>query len=614
MRSTAWRLAAALAMIGVAFGQQDQDDNSGSFQGIRYQLVEQAHDGDYPVPVNSRVFVDKDADLYLEFATIWSEVIGDPSPEWQRLFDAAQIARELARDRARFAPGDPLDDQARAAYGQEIEVLSKAADLLDYQLKSEAGFSRTLATSILSGGFPEGSPQASGYANLVAWIRRELSRLREEARTVGSNGKRYEVQVQAFLDERTGQIRSLHVENYDELPKGELQPIMRTAYRYAAEDQRFLNMSRDMDRRVTQALNAFDDAVPPIQQNQARALERFDAAFEALTQKIKGGLLDPLDRALEARGQLSAVTAAETARTALTAVLAQIDALGERRADIDAAYEAAGAVDLGQSGGEESVDAVLKALSDLAPIVEQWQGQVDAFKAAVADPDQGQIDGDEDETLTILADGSADRLGFAENLAAVRSVYRYLRLLDPMARAASQLTQVEEMPEPRGLPNLPNALVSLSRAGWTRGDLIRVVLRFREPGAEDDLLVNTYRVAFADMGFFTTIAPNLVFIRDEDDPDKSWKPNVAALVGWQYQFREPQKFERLWNWLGLGGGIHLASLDQSDESVEFGVGVNLVLWNGLVTAGYGQNISASGEKNYSFLGVNLLDILNQGKK
>jgi hypothetical protein len=37
----------------------------------------------------------------------------------------------------------------------------------------------------------------------------------------------------------------------------------------------------------------------------------------------------------------------------------------------------------------------------------------------------------------------------------------------------------------------------------------------------------------------------------------------------------------LWNWLNPGAGVHLASLDQGDDTVEFGIGVRRINYVGL---------------------------------
>ena len=59
-----------------------------------------------------------------------------------------------------------------------------------------------------------------------------------------------------------------------------------------------------------------------------------------------------------------------------------------------------------------------------------------------------------------------------------------------------------------------------------------------------------------------------------------------------------------------GAGVHLASLDQGDDTVEFGIGPSLSFWNGLLNVGYGYNLSQSQDREYFFVGLNLLHLLD----
>jgi hypothetical protein len=125
----------------------------------------------------------------------------------------------------------------------------------------------------------------------------------------------------------------------------------------------------------------------------------------------------------------------------------------------------------------------------------------------------------------------------------------------------------------------------------------------------------SYRGEAVLTGLHRELSSALIFARAlHDDSNQTWKPNVAALVGWHYYKRDPRSFGgKLWNWLNPGLGIHLASLDQTTDNFEFGVGGNLTLWNGLLSSGFGWNLSRTNGE-YVFLAIDLFETLNQVRR
>jgi hypothetical protein len=58
-------------------------------------------------------------------------------------------------------------------------------------------------------------------------------------------------------------------------------------------------------------------------------------------------------------------------------------------------------------------------------------------------------------------------------------------------------------------------------------------------------------------------------------------------------------------------GLHVASLDQGSDNVEIGMGASFSLWGGFLVGGYGHNLSTN--RQYVYVGLNLLDVLNKVK-
>jgi hypothetical protein len=205
----------------------------------------------------------------------------------------------------------------------------------------------------------------------------------------------------------------------------------------------------------------------------------------------------------------------------------------------------------------------------------------------------------------------------------VGTAFEFFGLAQRAIAAAEPLTDFSAS-TPRALDDLPPARVDLERAGWKPDDRVTVSVRFiqirrdRAPGseapaseAERVLYQETYGMKAALMGIHRELFSAVIFGRalSGTEEAKRWKLNVAGVFDWHYTIREARGAGKFWNWLNMGLGIHLASLDQGDDNIEFGVGGNITFWGGLVSGGYGRNLSV--DRAYVFVGVNLFEVLNR---
>lgn len=162
--------------------------------------------------------------------------------------------------------------------------------------------------------------------------------------------------------------------------------------------------------------------------------------------------------------------------------------------------------------------------------------------------------------------------------------------------------------------SLPPVRLELDRTRWSLGHRVSVVLRLRRAGVEgSELLVVTWRVAAEQLGLHFRLSSSLIFSRlvNGSLEAERWQPNVMAQANWYHNARNPGPLGGFWKWLGAGAGVHLASLDHGPETVEFGIGTNIALWNGLMSFGYGHNLAIDEEPEYIFVGINLFDVLNR---
>ncbi|HSH00735.1 MAG TPA: hypothetical protein VLB27_11820, partial [candidate division Zixibacteria bacterium] len=164
------------------------------------------------------------------------------------------------------------------------------------------------------------------------------------------------------------------------------------------------------------------------------------------------------------------------------------------------------------------------------------------------------------------------------------------------------------------LINAPEGSIDLRRAGWSHGDeLVVSVLFLRAPTDDRPLRELTYTAKAALFGTRRTVDGMTIFYRDRssDAPSRAWKLNVAAVMSWSHHYRTPKSWRsKGFNALQPSLGIHLASLNQGDDAVEYGLGVNAVFGEGVVAGGLGWNLS-EGERTYWMLGSNLLSVIER---
>lgn len=124
----------------------------------------------------------------------------------------------------------------------------------------------------------------------------------------------------------------------------------------------------------------------------------------------------------------------------------------------------------------------------------------------------------------------------------------------------------------------------------------------------------TYHMRVDDLGWKAHVRPQLMFYRSTSgtSAERSYKLNAAGLVEWAYRYAAPDtRWERFVNGWEPAFGLHVASLDQGDSSVEVGLGINLSLGDGLISTGWGYNLSE--RDHYTFVGGDLFKLFDKIK-
>jgi hypothetical protein len=212
------------------------------------------------------------------------------------------------------------------------------------------------------------------------------------------------------------------------------------------------------------------------------------------------------------------------------------------------------------------------------------------------------------------------QLQFPKTIEAISTVVDFMKSNTDPLQGAETLAGTDIEPIWRDQFDLVNGVIELPRVGLAQGDEMMIKVRYREKGTNDTpgktVGDESYKVQTVLMGFHREFGASVIFARGlrGDAIEREWKPNVAAHVHWFYRYREERNgWRKCWNAVNPGLGLHLASLDQGDDAVEFGTGLNVSFFDGLVTGGAGFNLS-NHEHPYVFVGLSLLDMLEKAKK
>ena len=278
--------------------------------------------------------------------------------------------------------------------------------------------------------------------------------------------------------------------------------------------------------------------------------------------------------------------------------------------------------------------------------LEQSQIRVEAFYIAgegekVALPVSGYNLIASGETETTEREAAGLLPGDRERIETLRRYNDHLRKAKEAVKRASKSAELPPdaaellAKQPKEIPEhvLPDAWISLPRADAQPGGEVSVrvrVLPKPDSGANASGQANaeaepiaeySYRMDVERLGLHRRDALVAIFARGDSGgimDATDWKANFAGAVTWDWHQRNVTTgFGQFWDWLRPGLGLHLASLDMTDDSFELGVGGHVGLWDGLLLLGGGWNLMASDDTTYWLIGGDLFAMVervrNQGR-
>ncbi len=623
-----------------------------SFAGVTFRLVEEQARRQYEIAAGTTTEVDFQSTLFVRFdpPSPPPKEASLPSLEWQTVQKLLETLNELAREYAALNlasvdVNDPCEvhelQRKVAAHDTEANTAIFAA----YEIASYLGIPKEKFVKLLLVGAersPDGRPPV--YENLAQFLKKVITQLQDETRELSEKAKGYELTVTALRQPRGGENQAIHVEPYDNLPAGQLEPASPLdAYgiRMTPEEMGNFQMGLKMNERAANTIREIMRNGKTIQSNTKEFARNLAATLRQTVKELAPEGIEPVVLRTKLTMLVDELKRFEDANDTPANVVASSRALRETleaiRQDVDVVADIFKRVESleirltsGQSGGlseiilgEEGIARTFSTITGLANELKsrsaKWQEYLDVLvkngpivaqelgRQLVVSEIKDYVDAmkrDLPELGSLLQDGLSV-------MSRARDVVEAGQTLDDVAHEQIWHAINTEAP--------PTGMIDLSSYPLNRKEIITIKVQFRskEPdGTEKIEHVSAYRLEVEKLDLHASATASLIFARAEtgDAEATDWQPNVAGMLNWYYRIREPDTTgENLWNWLSPGAGVHVASLDQGDDTIEFGLGANVTLWNGLLNAGYGFNLSQQDDREYYFVGLNLLYLLDIGR-
>lgn len=610
-----------------------------SYGLIEYGLVEEQQQGFLrPIAPTYRSTVDPRSDLVLTWKVSEPEGLSGSraDPDWSRLDDILRSVESLAARREELAlrairvnPGNV--DELATLHADSDALYADVRTLLLQTLGRQQGLDPAEQLQILSGEFDNRRNPTRPYENLSRWLRGEIERLREAANDEYDGKPDMLVEVKAFLHPVTGDARAVHIPNWDDIADGEVSTQgLRSKFFTPGELRRFQEQLafntavKNSIREISSSRDAVRSSITGLREQIVAQLENWESQLDAAAEAL-GGSKEALDLITDSnlRSSVAALTnEIEELAGVVEGLRQQYDSLRDLRgqlssfrvSDILMDPERVQAlwveIDTWVNASRQQIDQLREVPAKLDNIIEQSVSLADAAVDALSEEAASTLRTALGESLRDASSSlprTFELLGLMAEMLDARSV--------GIQRGAAELEETEGTTIQRSVAELLPARVDLG--GMAEGDQLTVEVEFLESAADgEDPEFRHHEEYVFDLervGWYRDLAGALIFARaSQGDGDaKDWKPNVAALLNWHYRYpEESNTWRQFWNGWNPGLGLHLAALDQGDDSFEIGIGVNVSFWQQYLYGGVGWNLNVNDDRGYYFIGSNLFEILN----
>jgi hypothetical protein len=616
-------------------------------RGITLEMIEIDGNEQFEIyPQERSCKVDANATLKLTFIMPPKPEDLETSPEWLTLIEiidrlkAAEIRYEQLAKRAgelqkTGAKADQVFiDETQAAQKEAVNILF----LIAQPKKGIALMTREEIGDLIA------SDPLNPYKVLITQINKFQKELRERTKQVAEDAGKYRVIIRAFLLPRSGGRQALHIDGYDNLPEGDFRPLDPTGLLPSPQEARRLAGELEAADKVSRAIEELRRNGGLLRGEVEKMAEDIESSLSSMEIQLRLEL-KKLPEDFKAFFQDTFLNRLEQLRAPNNEAGQLADALREIGNDLSALQQIADSIlvlrdsirKVGSPNGirHEDIESIfstidtikskLQAVSDHMVKWDEKLKQIASLAPHVAEVAVEETLKTQIEKLMTDFTGALDRMKTSlqarlpATANAVSVFAQYFKSSSGFINSISDLTNTQGDSIPHPLDDLLPAELDLRYAGVTLGDQVKVSVELRkekEADFEEDIKKQLviYQVETTHAGWHRRFSGDVIFTKAVDGPaSNSFQGNIAASYEWHHYERE--KPDGFLNNLDPGFGFHAALLSQdSDQNVEFGIGVNISFFDGLIRGGYGYNLSVDDNEQYWFIGFGLINALGQIQK
>jgi hypothetical protein len=614
--------------------------------GITLKMNELAKDGEHEIYSEERFRkVDANATLQLTFVLPPRPEELETSPEWITLIEIlfrlkqAEIRyRELAEKAKELVANGTAADQN--FIDESDKARHEATSILRLMVTPNNGepliSQDTLNKLILSD--PE-----HPYKVLIAQINKSREELHTRAVWFAGDADKYTIIVRAYLLPKLGGREALHIEGYDNLPQGDFRPLDPTGLLPAPQEAKRLAGELESAGKVSRAIEEIRKNGDLILNEVQQMFENLDESLKSLEIQLRDELnqlpkdfkevieeqfLDKLEQ-IDTPNDESKQLAKEMreVRNDLEELQKIADSIQELR---NMARKVRGLNSLRQQDIEDIFNTIEKLqtlIKNVLKRIGKWDDKLDKISNLAPITAEAAADETLKLKLTILKQkwkqaliGMHTRLRakLPATANAVSVVVTFLKNSSDIVSSVSELGKTDPEYIPHPLKDLPPAELDLRYAGVTLGDQVMVTVDLRRIGESQSTEQTKapdaiYKVETTLAGWHRRLSGDVMFTKTVEGPTSSrFQGNIGVSYEWHnYKRDDPNG---LWNQLDSGFGFHATLLSQDpNQNVEFGIGVNISFFDGLIGGGYGYNLSVSENNQYWFISFGLISALGKLK-
>jgi hypothetical protein len=607
------------------------------YGSIRYRLIEEAGPDHVPIPEAGYHYVDPDSRLLIDLEPTHLDTPAEPRVAWTILNELLTELEALASERNELLASDaPPEERRRARQAFNQRVFDFFLTTFDDALAKLEPRDEDLFDRVFTGRFQPGLDPAEPYVNVALWLRERLEKEDEEAARLAARGEEEEIGILAFHRTPGKTWTRMPVYNYDEIASTGADEKDNSILSLSPADRARLASELEQATRAKNVLTNLRAEIGELRDWRAGVVNAMRAELEGMAELLTEGpegwaaiLVQVAERCegLQLAEGSTALDKRAAAVAALRTFAADLDELA-RVADavrrVVAAVAAGGEAGVGEalfgSGGlVEGLGELLRGLQGLRARVDAWE----AGRLAIGEFMDALEPG---ARLELLPDSMREPL-FAARARVQPALDRLAEMAESLSfdvggdgkQTVDGLALLAEAEVGDGVAfhlarSAPDGIVRLDDADVSEGDDLLVQIVARPRGSDESRhIVAQYQLEARELGPHARLSADAILARastGEGDATE-WKPSVAVSWSLHHRFRDPNRSGRAFNWIHPGIGVHAASLDQDDDSVEFGLGVSLTVFDGLLTGGVGYNLNREEDRGYFLVGTSLFKLLGQ---